>query len=322
MPGPRVLFVKLSSLGDVIHHLPAVTDLAERRPDARIAWAVEEAYADLVTLHPALAEAIPVGLRGLRRNPLQAAAWRRLARARRSIRSRHWDFVVDTQGLLKSALVAGFARASAFGFDAKSARERMASRFYDVKLRVPRDLHAVERNRRLVGEVFGYRPEGVARYGLLRPEAPPPWAPEGRYVVLLHAASRAAKRWPDAHWVELGKILASQGFATVLPGGNDAERARARLLAAAIPMALAAPAMSLVEAAALLGNASGVVGVDTGLTHLAVALDVPTVGIYCATDPALTGLHGGPHAVNVGARRAAPTVETVAAAIGLRSEAG
>lgn len=319
MPAPRVLFVKLSSLGDVVHHLPAVTDLAEHRPGARIFWAVEEAYADLVTLHPAVAEAIPVGLRGLKRSPLAPSGWRRMARTRHAVRGRTWDFVVDSQGLLKSALVARFARAPAFGFDAKSARERIAARFYDVKVRVPREMHAVERNRMLVGEVFGYAPEGVARYGLLRPDEPPSWAPAQRYVVMLHAASRAAKRWPDERWVALGKLLADQGYAAVFPGGSAKERADAQRLVAQVPGALAAPAMTLVEAAALLGHAAGVVGVDTGLTHLAVALGVPTVGVYCATDPALTGLHGGVSAVNVGASGAPPSVATVAAAIGMGS---
>src|SRR5450432_2683963 len=226
MPGPRVLFVKLSSLGDVIHHLPAVTDLAEKRPDARIAWAVEEAYADLVTLHPSVSEAIPVALRGLRRNPLSPSGWRRMARARNAIRSRARDFVIDTQGLAKSAVVSRFARAPTFGLDAGSARERFAARLYDVKIRVPRALHAVERNRRLVGEVFGYAPEGAARYGLLRPDAPPGWAPEGRYVVMLHAASRATKRWPDERWIALGKLLASQDYVAVFPAGSAAERDR------------------------------------------------------------------------------------------------
>lgn len=317
MPGPRVLFVKLSSLGDVIHHLPAVTDLAEKRPDARIAWAVEEAYADLVALHPSVDEVIPVALRGLRRNPFAPSGWRRMARARSAIRSRVWDFVIDTQGLAKSALVARFARAPVFGLDANSARERFAARMYDVKIRVPRDLHAVERNRRLVGSVFGYAPEGEARYGLLRPEAPPEWASHGRYVVMLHAASRAAKQWPDERWIALGRLLESRDYVAVLPAGTVAERAGAQRLAAAIPRAIAAPPMSLVEAAALLAHAAGVVGVDTGLTHLAVALDVPTVGIYCATDPALTGLHGGAHAVNVGGPGQVPALEAVAAAIGL-----
>jgi heptosyltransferase I len=315
MPAPRILFVKLSSLGDVIHHLPAVTDLADHMPGAHLGWAVEEGYAELVKLHPALSEAIPVGLRSLRRSPLSSAPWKRLAAARRTLGSGHWEYVVDTQGLLKSALVARFAKGSAFGLDAASARERIASRFYDVKLFVPRGLHAVERNRRLVGQVFGYTPRGAARYGIARPQSRPAWAPAERYVVMLHAASRASKRWPDERWIELGHILARQGNAIVFPGGTDAERAAASRLAAAVPGAVAAPAMNLHEAAALLGHASAVAGVDTGLTHLAVALGVPTVGIYCATNPGLTGLHGDDSAINVGGAGQAPSVDAVAAAL-------
>jgi lipopolysaccharide heptosyltransferase I len=317
MPAPRVLFVKLSSMGDVIHHMPAVTDLAAHRPEAHIAWVVEEAFADLVRLHPGVAEAIPLGLRGLRGNPLRPSGWKRIASARRAVRAGKWDYVVDSQGLLKSAVVARLARAPMFGLDEKSARERVASRFYDVKIRVPWTLHAVDRNRLLVGEIFGYRPEGAARYGLARPEAPPAWAPRERYVVMLHAASRRSKRWPDERWVDLGRMLSEAGYAAVFPGGSPEERAAAARLAAAVPQALAAPPMSLVEAAALLGHASGVVGVDTGLTHLAVALGVPTVGIYCATKPEETGLHGGHDVFNLGGPGNPPTVEAVAAAVGL-----
>jgi len=315
MREPRILFVKLSSLGDVVHHLPAVTDLARQRPGAHVAWVVEEAYVDVVRLHPAITEAIAINLRGLRRNPLRPSAWRDIAATRRALR-RGWDYVVDSQGLLKSAFVSRLARAPAFGPDSMSARERLAARFYDVKIAVPRTLHAVERNRRLVAEIFGYSPDGPPRYGLTIPEARPAWAPAARYAVMLHAASRAAKRWPDERWIELGRMLAAQGLATVFPGGSAAERAGAARLAAEVPLGLAAPAMPLAEAAALLAHADGVVGVDTGLTHLAVALDVPTVGIYCATRPELTGLHGGAHALNVGGAGNAPGVEAVAAAIG------
>ena len=320
MPAPRILLVKLSSLGDIVHHLPAVTELAEQRPGAHLAWAVEEAYVDLVRLHPAVGEAIGVNLRSLRRNPLRASGWHRMSATRRAVRLREWDYVIDSQGLLKSAVVARFARAPAFGLDAKSARERIASRLYDVKIAVPRDLHAVERNRRLVGEVFGYRPEGAARYGLTRPGAAPSWAPSTRYVVMLHAASRSAKRWPEERWIALGRMLSPSGYVMVFPGGTEEERATAARLAGAVPHALAAPAMALGEAAALLAHAAGVIGVDTGLTHLAVALGAPTVGIYCATRPELTGLHGGENAFNVGTASQPPSAEAVAAAIGLGSQ--
>jgi len=176
-------------------------------------------------------------------------------------------------------------------------------------------MHAVERNRRLVGEIFGYRPEGAARYGLSRPEAAPAWTPASNYVVLLHAASRDGKRWPAERWTALGRWLGLRGATAVIPGGSDAERAAAAQLAATIPGAMAAPAMTLVEAAALLAHASHVVGVDTGLTHLAAALGTPTVGIYCASNPALTGLHGEATAINVGAAGASPSVEDVEGAI-------
>jgi heptosyltransferase-1 len=315
MPAPRVLFVKLSSLGDVVHHLPAVTDLASHRPDVAIAWAVEEAYAPLVRLHPAVREVIPVGLRALRAGPLEGSRWARLSEARRALARGGWDYVIDSQGLVKSALVARAAGGVRFGMDRKSARERIAARFYDVGLPVARGRHAVERNRDLVAQVFGYRPAAEAVYGLAPPGAPPAWAPASPYAVLLHAASRRQKGWPEERWIALGKLLSASGHACVLPGGTPAERATAARLAAAIPGALAAPEAGLAEIAALLAHAALVAGVDTGLTHLAVAFGRPTAGIYCATQPELTGLHGS-DGVNLGGPGRAPSVEAVAAALG------
>ena len=320
MPAPRVLFVKLSSLGDVIHHLPAVTDLASHRPEIRISWAVEEAYADLVALHPGVSEVIPVGLRGLRAGLFDGARWRGIASARRSLARGGWDYVIDSQGLVKSALVARAARGVSFGMDRRSAREGLAARFYDVKLPVARDRHAVERNRELVAQVFGYRVRTPASYGLAQPPAAPPWAPAGPYAVLLHAASRPRKAWPDERWIALGAILSAAGYACVLPGGTAGEREHAAQLARAIPGATAAPPTSLADAAALLGHASLVAGVDTGLTHLAVALSRPTAGIYCATRPELTGLHGA-QGVNLGGPAKPPAAEAVARALGVGPEA-
>ena len=310
MPAPRVLFVKLSSLGDVVHHMPAVTDLARARPGMHIAWAVEEAYAGLVRLHPAVAETFPVGLRSLRKGMLRAAHWSRLAATRGAIGRAGWDFVVDTQGLVKSAVVSRFARAPSFGLDKASARERAAARFYDVKLAVPRRMHAVERNRSLVAQVFGYRVESPADYGLAPPAQPPAWAPPGAYTVFLHAASRASKRWPDEHWIALAQAANDAGLDVVLPGGTPDERAASERLAKRMARATPAPAMGLAEAAALLAHARCVAGVDTGLTHLAAAFGVPTVGIYVSTEPELTGLHAS-NAVNVGGAGRVPSLDEV-----------
>jgi heptosyltransferase-1 len=314
---PRILFVKLSSLGDVVHHLPAVTDVRGRWPNAHVAWAIEPAYADLVRLHPAVDESIAVNLRGLKRGWFRPSEWRALSGWRRTLREGSWDYVVDAQGLIKSAVVARSARGARFGFDAASARERLATRFYDVRLPVARRLHAVERNRRLAASVFGYRLAGAADYGLRAPDAPPEWAPQAPYIVMLHAASHAQKLWPEAYWVELGQRLAASGYVSVLPAGTREERARAHRIALDIPDARVAPPSSLTELAALIARSWAVVGVDTGLTHLAVALGRPTVGLYCATEPQLTGLHGGEHAVSLGAPGKPPSVAEVAAALGL-----
>ena len=317
MPRERVLFVKLSSLGDVIHHLPAVTDLARRRPEAYIAWAVEEAYAGLVRLHPAVKESIAVPLRALRLRPREMARWREAAAARRRLAAGSWDAIVDSQGLVKSAMVARAAHGRRFGLDRGSAREPAAAWFYDEAIAVPRAMHAVERNRLLVARTFGYEPTGAADYGLDAPAPLPAWAPRERYAVLLHAASRPSKQWPRESWIALARELAQGGYATVLPGGTEAERQAAAAIARAAPGALAAPAMDLVTAAALLAGAQCVAGVDTGLTHLAVALRRPTAGIYCATDPGLTGLHGE-GARSLGGPGRQPAVAEVLHALGLR----
>ena len=318
MHAPRVLFVKLSSLGDVIHHLPAVTDLLTHRPDAHVAWAVEEAYAELVRLHPGVAETIPVGLRGLKRNVLDPRRWLRLGATRKALGRGAWDYVIDAQGLIKSALVARAAKAPAFGLDRASARERAAARFYDVKIPVARERHAVERNRELVAKVFGYRVEGPPVYGLAAPASPPAWAPVLPYAVLLQAASRADKRWPEDRWEALARRLAESGCVSVFPGGTEEERRAAARLAAKVPQGLAAPAMGLAEAAALMAHSQLVVGVDTGLTHLGAALGRPTIGIYTATRPQLTGLHAQ-DARNLGGPGAAPSADEVAAALQLEA---
>jgi len=317
VPGPRILFVKLSSLGDVVHHFPAVTDVARRWPGAHVAWAVESAYAGLVKLHPAVTRAIPVNLRSLRRGWHRGAEWRALRATRSEIRTGPWDYVVDTQGLIKSGWMTWSARGARFGLDKKSAREGFAARFYDVRFPVARRMHAVERNRSLVAQVFGYSITGLeADYGLAQPGAPPAWAPTTPYIVMLHAASHRQKMWPEAYWVELGQEFSRKGYVSVLPAGNEAERATAHRIALDVPDSVVAPPSLLPELASLLANSWAVVGVDTGLTHLAVALGRPTVGIYCSTEPLLTGLHGR-DALNLGGPGAPPSVDDVARALGL-----
>jgi heptosyltransferase-1 len=312
----RVLLVKLSSLGDVIHNAPVVSDLARAIPGIEIDWVTEAPYAGLAALHPGVKRVFPLRLRALKKNWWTPSAWTDFLDDRRAL-ANAYDLILDTQGLLKSALVARAAHGPIAGFSASSVREPMAVRFYDRTLEVARDQHAVARNRQLAAAAFGYALAEPVDYGLRAPTAT---TKDGRpYCVLLHATSRADKSWPVADWIALGKTLNARGFGVVLPWGNAAEKRTSEQIAAALNEATVPSALSLTEAATLLAGATGVAGVDTGLSHLAVALGRPTVGIYVSTQPALTGLYGSLQAINLGSgnreQPGAPDVETVVAAM-------
>jgi heptosyltransferase-1 len=316
MTGLRVLLLKLSSLGDVIHQLPALTDLHALRPEVVVDWAVEEAYASLVGLHPSVTRAIPVALRRLRAQPGSSGAWKSLGASLALLRRGRYDRVIDTQGLLKSAILARFARGPRYGYDRSSIREPAASLLLDVRVSVSRERHAVDRIRALFAGVFGYVPSGPADYGLGGASlAKPDWTPPAPYVVALHATSRHDKRWADTEWVRLADRLEAAGLSVVYPWGNASEREVAERLVAQSGAAVLAPRVSLIEAAGLLRHAAAVVGVDTGLAHLAAALGTPTVGIYVATKPGLTGLTGGGTLANLGAPGAPPTSAAVMEAL-------
>jgi heptosyltransferase-1 len=228
--------------------------------------------------------------------------WSEIGAWCRQVRAERYDAVIDTQSLLKSVLISRAASGTLHGLDRASAREWLAPSFYDVRHPVPRNLHAVQRNRLLTASALGYEVSEAADYGLRVPQTY-----KSGYVVLLTMTSRADKLWAEERWVELGRNL---GAPTMLPWGSEPERERAQRISAAIGGTVL-PRKNLEELARLFVGARGVVGLDTGLTHLAAALGVPTVGIYCGSDPALTGLYGAPLARNAGAPGQAPTVAEV-----------
>ncbi len=311
---PRILFVKTSSLGDVVHHCPAVSDAARRLPDAQIDWVVEEGFAGVAALHPAVRRVIPVAVRRWRGSLWHPAVWSELATFRRALRGERYDAVIDTQGLIKSAVLCRFAHGKRYGYDARSAREPLAARIYEECYGVPRALHAVERNRALSAAALGYVIDDLCDYGL-RSEGAPPIESDDPYVVLITMTSRDDKLWPEARWIELGRALGLRGLRCILPWGSEPERLRCERLGAAINEAVVPRRMTLSELARLFRGARVVVGTDTGLTHLAAALGVPTAGLYCGSDPALTGLYGGAEIRNLGNVGASPTPAAVVAAL-------
>jgi heptosyltransferase-1 len=307
-----ILFIKTSSLGDVIHHMPALTEARKAQPQAQFTWLVEEAFAPLVRLHPAVGDVIPVAWRRWRQSLYAPATLAEIAGSLRTIRARRYDLIVDSQGLLRSGVTAHIAHGRRHGYDASSIREPLAAMFYDVRHSVSRDLHAVERNRMLSGLSLGYVPQGAPDFGLDRARLR---TPGDRYVVLLHATARTDKQWPETNWMALGQALAGQGAELVLPWGMQAERARSERIAAALPHARVPERAPLDAVARLIAGAQFVVGVDTGLLHMAAALGVPLVAIFTGSKPDLTGPVGSGPIIVLGSQGAPPTVDEVKSAV-------
>lgn len=306
-----ILLVKTSSMGDVIHNLPVVSDLRQIWPEVAIDWVVEEKFAEIPRLHPGVRNVLPIAIRRWRTQLGREATWQEMRQFLRELRTPYYDLVLDTQGLIKSGLVTRLARGLRCGYSSEVARERHAAMFYDCGYGIPTSAHAVERNRWLAAAACGYRPELPLRYGIHATPADSSALPQAPYCVLLTATSRADKLWPNDHWQSLGRQLAQKGLHSMLPAGTEEERSRAELVAHGIPGAKVIPPSSLTDLACLIGQAEGVVGVDTGLTHLAAALDRPVVALYVATDPALTGVFAGRKAINLGGKGRQPSPDGV-----------
>ncbi|MCP5180955.1 MAG: lipopolysaccharide heptosyltransferase I [Pseudomonadales bacterium] len=297
----HALLVKMSSLGDIAHALPAVTDAA--RSGVRFDWVVEEAYAPFVARHPAVRAVLPIAERRWRRHV--GASLAEMRRFRQRLTAQRYDVVLDSQGLYKSALVARLARGDRrVGFGRDSAREPLATLLYDGCCSVDRNRHAIDRQRALFAQVFGYAvPEGLS-YGL--PAMP---ATADRVCVFVHGTTWASKRYPLAFWRELAVLARSDDFRVVVTWGTDEERAVAEDLRKQGVEVW--PHMGLAELIERLAGASLVIGVDTGLTHVAAALEVPVVALFGSTDAALTGVRGH-RAVTLAARKdCAPCLQQV-----------
>ena len=288
----RVLLIKTSSLGDVIHALPALTDAQAAIPGIRFDWVVEEGFAEIPVWHPAVAEVIPVAIRRWRKNPLKTLRSGEWKRFRQRLHVHKYDLVIDAQCLLKSAVLTLGIKAPVAGLDRDSAREPLASRFYDQRLDVPRDQHAVERVRQLFAKALGYPlPGGIGDYGLNRDYLVSEQLADD-YLVFLHGTTWVTKHWPELYWRRLAELAAERGLQVRLPWGNDAEKARAQRIADGLEGVQVLPRMPLAGIANILAGARACVAVDTGLGHLAAALDVPTLSLYGPTNPGWSGAYG------------------------------
>lgn len=282
----KVLLVKMSSMGDVIHCLPAVTDLLNHLPDIELDWVVEENFANIVNLHKRVSS-IPVAIRRWRRNWYANRA--EVGQFRSRLRQTHYDVVIDAQGLFKSAVVAAMARGPVIGFDRNSARESFAALTYSKAYSVEKGQHAIDRQRRLFASHFRYQIPDLVNYGIDAEDVPSVGDP---YLMFLHGTTWGTKHWPENCWIELARLCAEAGYRVKLPWSSPEEKKRADRIAAEVELASVLPRLNLTEISTELAKATGAVTVDTGLGHLAAGLDVPLVGVYGPTSPVLTGVKG------------------------------
>lgn len=288
----HVLVIKTSSLGDVIHTLPALTDAAEAIPGIKFDWVVEESFAEVPRWHSRVETVIPVALRRWRKTPLATLCSQEWRDFKAQLGHSRYDAVIDAQGLVKSAWLTRYAKGMRFGLDKHSAREPLASLFYNRKLPIAKEQHAVERVRQLFAAALGYTvPQRTGDYQIDRTQLPDV-DQQSNYLVFLHGTTWPTKHWPENYWRDLACIAAEQGLAIMLPWGNDIEKQRAERIAASAGNVKVLPRMSLGPLATVLAGARAVVSVDTGLAHLSAALDTSNITLYGPTKPALVGTYG------------------------------
>lgn len=290
----RTLIIKTSSMGDILHTLPALTDAQQALPEMRFDWVVEESFADIPSWHPAVDKVIPIALRRWRKSSHQPQTRQEWRQFKQQLQRQHYDYVIDAQGLLKSAFfITRLARGSKHGPDWHSAREHLASLFYQHRHTVNPQQHAVERMRLLLAQSLAYpKPETIGDYAIaahFQSHSPSTIAP---YLVFLHGTSREEKCYPEAQWQQLLQLCQPLGFTIKLPWGNQAEYQRANRLAAGKPYVEVLDKSSLTAMATILAQAQAIVSVDTGLSHLAAALDKTNITLFGPTDPKLIGGYG------------------------------
>lgn len=291
----RVLLIKTSSLGDVIHTLPSLTDAVRHIPGIKFDWVVEESFKEIPTLHPNVDKIIPVAIRRWRKSWLKAIASGEIKSFLKTLRQERYDAVIDAQGLVKSGLISLLSLGSVWGLDRQSAKEPSANLFYGHSVKVPKGQHAVERTRQLFSKALGYNIDNTELdYGLKLPDAKIDAKP---FVLFLHGTTWATKHWPEQYWIELGKMVSKKGLDVKLPWGSDAERERAERIAKAANetgkgKVEVLPKMKLLDVMQYIQAAKSVVALDSGLTHLSAALAVPTVSLFGPTNPGLTRPYG------------------------------
>lgn len=310
---PKILIVKTTSMGDVIHALPAIHDIRRAMPKAQIDWLVESSFADIPTLSADVDRVFKVSVRRWRKSLFSKETRKEISAVKTALEAQKYDCVIDLQGLLKSAWLSRWANAPICGYDSHSIKEPIASWFYKSKFSISKSRSAIDRCRALCAKALGYEYDGTQiDFGLSFNAVVQTHKP---YVTFLVNTSRETKLWPEDKWIELGTNLVRKGFGVQLLWASPEEHERVKRLAQGIGEdAFVHPRLRIAECAEVLAGSSLIVGVDTGLTHLGAATDRPTVGLFLDYPIELVGLTGK-NVRSLGGVNANPSVEEVLEAI-------
>jgi heptosyltransferase I len=281
----HILLVKTSSLGDIIHTFPALTDAAKVIPTLKVDWVTEEAFASIAQLHPMVQQVIPVALRRWRKTPFKRQTWQEIRTFMRHLRQTKYDLIIDAQGLLKSSLLSRVAKGQRYGFDTQSAREKIASLFYQHPIFVAKNIDAIHRIRELFAKSLGYsQPHTPPQSGLL-----PLPVSTNRSILILHGTTWNTKKWPVSYWVGLAEILQQNGVKASIPWSTPLEHQVAQEVARTGPHITILDTMTLARLTNMLTHFKAVVTVDSGLGYLTAALGIPTFMVFGPTNPDLLG---------------------------------
>lgn len=322
----KILLIRVSSLGDVLHNMPIVNDLLRHFPEAQIDWVVEEAYVHLVKLNPGVRQIFAFALRRWRKSLFTSQTRQEIKHFFTQLREQEYDLVLDTQGLLKTGIIMGMARITSTGKKIGLANgtegsgyEGISRIFHTDSVAVDRRTHAVLRGRLVAAYAGGYTVDTPACFGLNKlyteSQPRPAWMPSKPYAVFFHGTAGASKKWPQDHWVQLAASLQSSDLAILLPWGSTAEKAEAEQMASRIPDAITLPKLSMQDAIILAQAARIAIGVDTGLTHVAAAYETPTIEIYCDSPRWKTEGNWSDKIINLGDQGAPASVIEVQEAI-------
>jgi heptosyltransferase I len=318
----KILLIRISSLGDVLHNMPIVADILSHFPDAQIDWVVEEAYVDLVKLHSGVHKIIPFALRRWRKKLFSASTYTEISAFKKSLQSETYDVILDTQGLLKTGILMGLAHGGVkvgLANSTEGSGYEITSRlFHTLSVPVEKQMHAVMRGRFVAARALGYVDKldtMPTDFGLAAPNLQPDWLPDQDYVVFFYGTAGARKKWPAHDWITLGKYINQLNYPILLAWGNRTEQLEAEQLAAHSNNMQVLPKLSMMEAIVLAQHAKLIVGVDTGLTHIAAAFYRPTVEIYCASPRWKTEGNWSDQIINLGDKGTPPKVAEVIAAV-------